>query len=91
MARSSKQVTVTGVATLLLAFNANRTSACLTNTGPVTVFTGPDTTVTTTSGDELYSGMPENYEKKEGDDTISPLYGITAGTSAVVTVEEDTD
>jgi nicotinamidase-related amidase len=89
MGRTTSQVTVTGTATQICALNANRTAISLNNAGPVTVYLGPTSAVTTSTGDELFSGQSEHYSKEEGDDTVSPIYGITAGTNATVAVEED--
>src|SRR5208282_3311825 len=75
---TNAQVTITSAATLILAPNVSRTTFCVINIGAVTVWYGSNSTVSTTTGIPLNSTQPYCASLKNGDDTLGPLYGITA-------------
>jgi hypothetical protein len=88
MGRTPGQVTVTTTATLLLALNPARTAYHLVNTGTVTVYLG-GSNVTTSNGHALLAGTSSpQWSRGLGADTVSPVYGIVASGTALVTVEQ---
>lgn len=72
-------VSVTTVATLILAANGSRAVANIANVSSQTVYMGRDATVTTANGWPLAAGS--NLEDRE---TTDAWYGIVAATTADV-------
>jgi hypothetical protein len=76
-------VTVTNSATLIIADNTKRRNLSIVNHGTTDIFIGPDSSVTSSNGLPLYSGVTRDQDRiPEG--WQGPVYGITAsGTSDV--------
>ena len=85
-AQGNKAITTVAIGTtaaVVLAPNAARKSCLICNTGAATVYLGPNSSVTTTTGVPLASG-----DRLPDDASLDAWYGITASGSAALIVVE---
>jgi hypothetical protein len=83
-------VTVTTVATLILAANGKRLNSLIANNASQTVFLGPDSSVTTANGIPLQAGTMLKEDSGTERVWTGDVYGIVAATTADVRYWERT-
>ena len=75
-------VTVTNAATKIVGANAQRLSLVIENNGSVTVYLGPDTSVSSSNGVPIISGG--SFQEDSGGARMyqGDIYGITASSTS---------
>ena len=75
---SFNTVTVTSTATKIVDANTQRQSLIISNAGSVTIYIGPDNTVTTSNGTPLVSGGNLTEDSGGTRMQLGTVYGIVA-------------
>ena len=85
---SASLVNVTTTATVIAALNISRTSIIIQNRGAVDVYLGYDNTVTDSAYYFLVLSPGDAYEINATNMYVGALYGITASSTADISVGE---